>query len=85
MNFVIQLVCLELPEERPTSIKVPIAEQAAPTLCTKRDFKGTFQANTKSVTNKKDLNDVTPAPFLVSFSQLPAVTKPPKKGQLSRH
>ena len=44
MNFVIQLVCLELPEERPTSIKVPIAEQAAPTLCVKKYFKRTLNA-----------------------------------------
>ena len=35
--------------------------------------------------NKKDLNDVTAAPFLVSFSQLPAAIKTPKTGQLWRH
>ena len=29
----------------------------------------------KSSRNKKDLNDVTAVPFLVSFSQLPAVKK----------
>ena len=37
----------------------------------------------KSSRNKKDLNDVTAAPFSVSFSQLPAAKKkPPKTGQL---
>ena len=30
--------------------------------------------------NKKDLNDVTAAPFSVSFSQLPAAKKHTKKG-----
>ena len=32
----------------------------------------------KSSRNKKDLNDVTAAPFLVSFSQLPFPSKNPK-------
>ena len=32
--------------------------------------------------NKKGLNDVTAAPFLMSFSQLPAAKKPPETGQL---
>ena len=33
--------------------------------------------------NKKDTNDITAAPFSVSFSQLPAAKKkPPKTGQL---
>ena len=32
--------------------------------------------------NKKDLNDVTAAPFLMSFSQLPAAKKTLKTGQL---
>jgi hypothetical protein len=36
--------------------------------------------------NKKNLNDFTAAPFLLSFSQLPAAKKtPPKTGQLFRH
>ena len=34
----------------------------------------------KSSWNKKDLNDVTAAPFSVSFSQLPAAKKSTKKG-----
>ena len=34
----------------------------------------------KSSRNKKDLNDVTAAPFLMSFSQLPAAKKNTKKG-----
>ena len=36
----------------------------------------------KSSRNKKDLNDVTAALFLVSFSQLPAAKNIPKIGQL---
>ena len=35
--------------------------------------------------NKVDLNDVTVAPFSVSFSQLPAVHKTLKTGQLWYH
>ena len=34
----------------------------------------------KSSRNKKDLNDVTAAPFSVSFSQLPAAKKHRKRG-----
>ena len=34
----------------------------------------------KSSRNKKDLNDVTAVPFLVSFSQLPAAKKYTKNG-----
>ena len=36
----------------------------------------------KSSRNKKNLNDVTAAPFSVSFSQLTAAKKTPKTGQL---
>ena len=35
----------------------------------------------KSPRNKKDLNDVTAAPFLLSFSQLPAAKKHTKNGE----
>ena len=34
----------------------------------------------KSSRNKKDLNDVTAAPFSVSFSQLPAAKKKTENG-----
>ena len=34
----------------------------------------------KSSQNKKDLNDITAAMFLVSFSQLPAAKKPTENG-----
>ena len=36
----------------------------------------------KSSLNKKDLNEATAAPFLVSFSQLPAAKDTPKTRQL---
>ena len=36
----------------------------------------------KSSPNKNDLNDITAAPFSMSFSQLPAAEKTPKMGQL---
>ena len=39
-----------------------------------------YQRLLKSSRNKKDLNDVTAAPFSVSFSQLPAAKKTPKNG-----
>ena len=39
----------------------------------------------KSSRNKKDLNDVTAAPFLVFFLLLAAEKKTPKTGQLWRH
>ena len=39
-----------------------------------------IQIALKSSQNKKDLNDVTAAPFSMSFSQLPAAKKHPKLG-----
>ena len=36
----------------------------------------------KSLRNKKDFNDFTAAPFLVSFSQLPPAKKNTKKGEV---
>ena len=51
-----------------------------------------YHIGVEDVRNKKDLNDVTAAPFSVSFSQLPAccffaaaAKKTLKMGQLSPH
>ena len=41
-----------------------------------------FDPILRSSRNKKDINDVTAAPFSVSFSQLLAAKKTPKTGQL---
>ena len=52
-------------------------------LSTFADRKDVFLENNKLLKlsrNKKYLNDVTAAPFLVSFSQLPAAKKHPKRG-----
>ena len=45
-------------------------------------FRGSFLLLLKSSRNKKDLNDVTAAPFLVVFLLLAAEKKTSKMGQL---
>ena len=47
--------------------------------------KSEIYSTVKSLQNKKDLNDVTAAPFSVFFLLLVAEEKTPKTGQLCRH